>query len=202
LDRYVARMNSSPSLKSTIEIDVALDRILGLLQADRSNHGLQCAAILKKHFPDDVELQLAGLFHDTGHTLADECDHGRTGAAIVRPVLGDRVADLIELHVPAKRYLVTRFPGYHEILAADSVATLKLQGSEMSDAEIVEYDSHPLAIDALSLRLADDRAKNPAAIVPAIDAWMPVIVDQQRRVRNIRRSNERELVLAGARGSR
>jgi predicted HD phosphohydrolase len=178
------------------DVDVALDRILGLLQADRVNHGLQCAEILKKHFPDDLELQLAGLFHDIGHTLADECDHGREGAALVRPVLGDRVADLIELHVPAKRYLVTRFPGYREILAADSVATLKLQGSEMTDAEIAEFDDHPLSVDALSLRLADDRAKDPTRKVPQIGSWIAAIVEMQNRVQSDR-SAMRELTVIG-----
>lgn len=155
--------------------DFALERILGLLKADRAEHGLQCAASLKKHFPDDLELQLAGLFHDIGHTFADECAHGTEGASLVRPVFGDRVADLIELHVPAKRFLVSRFPGYEALLSRESVATLQVQGSAMSDAEMEEFEQNPLAHDALYLRLADDRAKVPGLVVDPISAWLPVV---------------------------
>ncbi len=155
--------------------DLALARILGLLQADVAQHGLQCAALLKKHFPNDFELQVAGLFHDIGHTLADESGHGREGADLVRPVFGNRVADLIELHVPAKRFLATRFPGYAELLSADSVQTLHMQGSLMSDDELAAFEALPLAIDAQYLRLADDRAKVPGLAVDPIDAWLPTI---------------------------
>jgi predicted HD phosphohydrolase len=157
------------------QTDLALARILGLLQADRAQHGLQCAASLKKHFPDDPELQLAGLFHDIGHTLADEASHGCEGAGLVRPVFGNRVADLIELHVPAKRFLVTRFPAYAELLSAESVETLQMQGSLMSDEEMAEFEDHPLAVDAQYLRLADDRAKVPGLLVDPISAWLPLI---------------------------
>jgi predicted HD phosphohydrolase len=169
-------MNSSTRLiESIFNDDFSLDRMLGLLQADKAEHGLQCAAILKKHFPHDGELQLAGLFHDIGHTLADECGHGNEGALLVRPVLGHRVADLIALHVPAKRFLVTRFPGYEELLSADSTETLRQQGSTMSDAEMEEFENHPLAVDAMYLRLADDRAKVPGLLVDPISKWLPVI---------------------------
>jgi predicted HD phosphohydrolase len=169
-------MNSSTrSSDPNSDTDFSLERILGLLKADRAEHGLQCAALLKQHFPDDAELQLAGLFHDIGHTLADECAHGTVGASLVRPVFGDRVADLIELHVPAKRFLVTRFPGYEELLSPESVVTLRAQGSAMSDAEMEDFERHPLAIEAMYLRLADDRAKVPGLTVDPISAWLPVI---------------------------
>jgi predicted HD phosphohydrolase len=169
----ISTRQTEPSRPGTT--DLALARILGLLQADVAQHGLQCAASLKKHFPDDPELQIAGLFHDIGHTLADESSHGREGAALVRPVFGNRVADLIELHVPAKRFLVTRFPGYAELLSADSVQTLQMQGSLMSEDEMAAYEAHPLSIDAQYLRLADDRAKVPALTVDPIDVWLPII---------------------------
>ncbi len=41
-------------------------------------------------------------------TLAEWVDvvHGEVAADFVRPVLGERSAELIRLHVPAKRYLV------------------------------------------------------------------------------------------------
>jgi predicted HD phosphohydrolase len=179
-------MNTSAGLNEpNRNTHFALERMLGLLQADRAEHGLQCASLLRKHFPDDVELQLAGLFHDIGHTFADESAHGVEGALLVRPVLGDRVADLIELHVPAKRFLVTRFPGYEELLSPDSVTTLVLQGSNMSESEMDNFENHPFALEAMYLRLADDRAKVPGLFVGSISDWVPVIEELRRHVRPI-----------------
>src|SRR2546430_3711365 len=78
------------------------------------DHGLQCAAVLASQFPDDEELQVAGLVHDVGHRIAPGASarHGVIAAEAVRELLGPRVAALVELHVPAKRYLVTVDPSY------------------------------------------------------------------------------------------
>ena len=84
------------------------------------HHGLQCAAVLRAANPDDHELQVAGLVHDLGHLLQPRCEdrHGTIGADFVRPVFGDRVAALVEEHVPAKRYLVTVDTSYRARLSA------------------------------------------------------------------------------------
>src|ERR1700677_144977 len=109
------------------------DDIVDLLQASTAveltvdperhhllDHSLQTAAVLRRSHPDDVELQIAGLVHDVGHMLrpGDDDAHGELGAEFVQPVLGRRVADLVRLHVPAKRYLVTTEPGYRQTLDA------------------------------------------------------------------------------------
>src|SRR5580700_1536763 len=62
-------------------------------------HGLQCAANLKASRPEDVQLQVAGLLHDVGHQFAPGQPelHGVNGAAFLRELFGDRVADLVEL---------------------------------------------------------------------------------------------------------
>ena len=79
-------------------------------------HSLQCADRLAEMAPDDVELQLAGLTHDVGHIVpgAHDADdlHGELGGRLVGTVLGSGVARLVELHVPAKRYLVATDPTY------------------------------------------------------------------------------------------
>ena len=99
------------------------------------DHGLQCAALLAEQFPDDEELQVAGLVHDVGHRLAPgriggpRRDRGRCGAGL----LGERVAALVELHVPAKRYLVTVDPSYRDGLSDGSTISLARQGGELSD---------------------------------------------------------------------
>jgi len=75
----------------------------GLSELD---HGLQCAFELERARPWDRGLQLAGLVHDIGHRYGPDEQHGVLGAQLVRNLLGDRVAALVEGHVPAKRYLV------------------------------------------------------------------------------------------------
>ena len=69
----------------------------GLSELD---HGLQCAHELAIAHPGDDELQVAGLVHDIGHRFGDDAGHGVLGAGFVRPVLGERVAALVDLHVP------------------------------------------------------------------------------------------------------
>jgi predicted HD phosphohydrolase len=141
------------------------------------DHHLQCAAVLTAEHPDDLELQVAGLVHDVGHVVVpDDPDaHGRAGADLVRPLLGSRVADLVELHVPAKRYLVTVDPGYRSRLSANSTWTLSQQGGDLSDEERVAFERHPWADDALALRRADEAAKVAGRVVAGLDAWRPAL---------------------------
>jgi len=139
------------------------------------DHGLQCAAALSASRPDDVELQVAGLVHDVGHAFASGDAHGRLGAAAVRPVLGARVATLVEAHVPAKRYLVTVDAAYRATLSPGSIASLALQGDELEPAEVARLAAEPWWDDALELRRADDAAKVPGADVPLLDHWVRAI---------------------------
>jgi predicted HD phosphohydrolase len=141
------------------------------------HHGLQCAAWLRGTEPDDPELHLAGLLHDVGHILApgQEDAHAAVGAAYMRPVLGDRVAALIEAHVPAKRYLVTVDASYRAQLSGGSIRTLVVQGDAMTDDEVEDFRAAPYAEAAVQLRRADEAAKDPAADVPDLAAWLPTL---------------------------
>lgn len=141
------------------------------------HHGLQCAALLRASDPDDHELQVAGLLHDLGHLLEPRCEdrHGAIGANFVRPVFGDRVAALVEDHVPAKRYLVTVDASYRTQLSAGSARTLVLQGEAMTDDELSRFRSSPNFDAAVALRRADEAAKDPGASVAPLDAWLPTM---------------------------
>jgi predicted HD phosphohydrolase len=139
------------------------------------DHGLQCAEELKALAPDDVELQLAGLVHDVGHGRAHIRDHGWAGADAVRGVLGDRVAELVGLHIDAKRYLVTTDTAYRATLSPVSVATLALQGGNMDGAELARFEAWPHWRAALDLRRADERAKTPGRAVPGLETWTPAL---------------------------
>jgi predicted HD phosphohydrolase len=149
------------------------------------DHGLQCAHLLRCLHPDDVELQVAGLVHDIGQTLTgnDEAAHGEAAARFVRPVLGSRVAALVRLHVPAKRYLVATQPDYAARLSQASLDSLAAQGGPMGAAEAATFASRPYAMDATELRRCDDNAKNVHAIVDPLEDWLPVLSAVAARVR-------------------
>lgn len=136
-------------------------------------HGLQCAAELEISAPDDIELQVAGLVHDVCHGQCHIRIHDEVGGEAVRSVLGDRVADLVKLHVAAKRYLVTKTLDYAAGLSPISTETLALQGGLMTPDEVAAFEANPLADDAILLRKADDAAKTPGRVVPGLDHWRP-----------------------------
>lgn len=140
-------------------------------------HALQCAAILARRRPADLELQAAGLLHDVGHTLVpgDPAGHGDHAAAHLRPLLGDRVADLVALHVPAKRWLVAADPGYGRRLSGRSVETLGAQGGAMAPGEAAAFAAHPHHGDAVVLRRADEAAKVAGRAAGDPGRWRPVL---------------------------
>jgi predicted HD phosphohydrolase len=178
-------MRHLPPDRATLVEVVALLREAGTLHEPNEeidgltilHHGLQCAAHLSRTDPDDVGLQVAGLLHDLGHVLAPGCEdvHGAVGAAYVGPVFGERVAALIEGHVPAKRFLVTEDASYRGQLSAGSVRTLALQGETMTDDEVAAFRASPHADGSVRLRRADEAAKDPAATVPSLEHWLPTL---------------------------
>jgi predicted HD phosphohydrolase len=138
-------------------------------------HSLQCAAILERVVPTDVELQVAGLVHDLGTILepgrADT--HAATGATAIDALLGRRVAALVALHDDAKRYLVTTEPRYRHRLSERSRQTLRLQGGLLDPVQRSELERDPDLDAALTLRRADDAAKLPGVPVPGLSYWSP-----------------------------
>jgi len=161
-------------LETTASVEEPNEEISGL---SILQHGLRCADLLAASDPDDPELQVAGLLHDVGHVLAPGCEdiHGTVGADAVRPVLGERVAALIEGHVPAKRYLVTVDPDYRSRLSAGSRRTLELQGETMTSAEAAAFARTPCFDGAVRLRRADEQAKDPGAPVSPLDSWVSTL---------------------------
>src|SRR5256885_8338848 len=93
--------------------------VAGDVPAVLVSHGVQCAELLAREHPDDLELQVAGLLHDVGLLIqpGDEIGHPRNGADFVRTLLGPRVAGLIALHVDAQQYLALTRPDYQAGIA-------------------------------------------------------------------------------------
>lgn len=144
---------------------------------DQLAHALQCAHVAARLAPQDEELQIAALVHDIGHLVHPGYDrtHGLIAAELVRPLLGDRVAGLAALHVPAKRYLVSVESAYSGRLSEVSAITLENQGGRMTLEEQAEFRSLPDFGAALLLRRADEGAKVPGRQVPNLAAWVSAL---------------------------
>lgn len=166
-----------------------LDQLLVVLEAGRDHieegdegfslleHELQCAAVLAEWRPQDEQLQAAGLVHDIGHTLLPgrpEC-HAALAGAFLGDLLGERTAELVRLHVEAKRYLVTSDPAYRSVLNPASVSTLQSQGEALQPEEVAAFAAHPLSADAVMLRRADDAGKVAGALVSGLESWRPLL---------------------------
>jgi gamma-butyrobetaine dioxygenase len=152
----------------------------------QQQHALQCAALARRGRADD-DLVLAALLHDVGHCgaspsadsdAADETGdrhHGHRAAALLRPHVPGRLAWLVECHVVAKRYLCTIDPHYAAALSAASRRSLRVQGGSLRPDRCAALERHPWFADALALRRWDDLAKDPAAVVPGLDAYRPLL---------------------------
>ncbi|MGL4541997.1 MAG: HD domain-containing protein [Polymorphobacter sp.] len=146
--------------------------VAGLSELD---HGLQCAETLATAAPDDAALAIAGLVHDIGHQITSAETHAEDGAALLAGLLGARIAAIVGLHVAAKRYLVTTDPDYRALLSPGSIETLKLQGGDMTPAEVAAFTARPWWQDAVSLRRADEAAKVVGRHTRGLGPWLPVL---------------------------
>ncbi|APB01004.1 Gamma-butyrobetaine dioxygenase [Nocardia seriolae] len=144
---------------------------------DILDHDRQCAEILRRDFPCDEELQVAGLVHDIGHVLVpgDDAGHGVHGGNAVRALLGARVARLVALHVVAKRYLAATDSAHAAALSPSSRRTLVTQGGPMTADEVTAFESDPDCAAALALRRADDAGKVIGLTVHPLETWRPIV---------------------------
>lgn len=134
------------------------------------------------------EAIIGALLHDVGHMIGlvsagharmGDCGivaHEGVGAAwLAARGLPRTVCAIVRGHVAAKRYLVATRPGYFETLSPASVTTLGFQGGPMTAAEAADFAADPLAPTILQMRTWDEKAKDPAAVVPALETYYPMI---------------------------
>ena len=137
------------------------------------------AAVLAEEEGFDDEVILAAFFHDIGHLCAEDSeaesmdgfgnvDHEKLGADYLRERgFSEGLANLVESHVIAKRYLTYKYPEYYNKLSDASKATLEFQGGRMTELEATEFEKHPDAELFIRLRYWDDKAKE--INVPILD---------------------------------
>ncbi len=156
--------------RSVDELWAALEAQNGMSDGeavDLWTHQVQTAALLFQQGADD-EMVAAALLHDLGDGRVSEAAHAEWGAALVRPVLGERVAWLVATHAEAKRYVCTVRPEYWASLSPVSQRTLEKQGGRMTADEVRAFAAHPWAEDAVRMRLCDDAGKDPGLPLPDV----------------------------------
>lgn len=133
-------------------------------------HMSQSAELAIKAGCDD-EVVLAAFFHDIGHICVQNNpalkmgqwgnkSHEEIGADFLRKKgFTERIAQLVENHVKAKRYLTYKYPYYFNELSEASKETLKLQGGVMTEAEASAFEKDPLFEASILLRRWDEAAK-------------------------------------------
>jgi phosphonate degradation associated HDIG domain protein len=143
-------------------------------------HMSQAAALAEAEGYDD-EVVLAAFFHDIGHLCADaeeagsmdgmgNVDHERLGADyLLERGFSERVANLVQGHVIAKRYLTYKYPEYYNRLSDASKATLEFQGGVMTTEEAAEFELNQDAELIIRLRYWDDMAKEIHVPVNNVD---------------------------------
>lgn len=119
----------------------------------------------------DEEVILAAFFHDIGHLFSHLGQkesmggfgvkrHELLGAEFLRKLgFSEKIAQLVENHVQAKRYLTFAYPEYFEKLSEASRETLRHQGGPMSQSEAENFEKDPLFDISLKMRTWDEEAK-------------------------------------------
>ena len=176
--------------------DLVADRVLKLFheagnmeyhgeRVSQVEHALQAAKIAREEGGSDEEV-ISALLHDIGHiwptqgrvtTSVGVIEHSRAGPETLRGLgFSSAVADIVEGHVDAKRYLVATDEAYASQLSGASVESLRLQGGPMSDQEVETFSKSPWFKEAVQLRLRDDRAKAPGVETLGLEDYRSLLV--------------------------
>lgn len=152
-------------------------------------HALQCAYFATQAGADE-ETVVAALLHDIGH-LCDPSvaqmasnhmgnvgaqDHEAIGAAYLRRLgFSERIAQLVDGHVAAKRYLVAVNADYAAKLSPASAETLRHQGGPMRADEVAAFEDDPLMHEKLQMRQWDEMGKETDLEVPRLETYRAMI---------------------------
>lgn len=154
-------------------------------------HALQCAQLAEQNGADR-ETVVAAFLHDIGHLLPPELtggymdgygtvDHERLGADFLRQRgFSEKVAQLIENHVNAKRYLVYKNPDYFARLSEASLRTLAFQGGPMTTDEAAAFERHPYFREILQVRGWDEQAKLPGLPTRDVGYYLTLLNEGDR----------------------
>jgi predicted HD phosphohydrolase len=130
-------------------------------------------------------LVAAALLHDIGqfttelgpYSSNDSGDnrHDEAGAKMLESFFPRAVTECVRLHVAAKRYLCATDTSYHDTLSPPSQHSLSLQGGPMNDGEIARFRELEFHLEAVRVRLWDDRGKTVGASAMVFDDFRPLL---------------------------
>jgi phosphonate degradation associated HDIG domain protein len=175
--------------KQTAEIESVIDEVFSLYErfghadyigepVSQLEHMSQSAQLAILRGSDD-EIVLAAFFHDIGHICVMQQtensmggygvkSHEKIGADFIRSKgFPERVAQLIESHVQAKRYLTFKYPEYYKNLSDASRKTLEYQGGKMTADEAERFERADIFEESILMRRWDEEAKEMH--VPVMD---------------------------------
>ena len=154
-------------------------------------HMCQCAQLAEAAGADE-EVILAAFFHDIGHLCefafpekkllhmdgVGIVDHEKLGYFyLVSKGFSNKIAQLVQSHVQAKRYLTFKHPEYFKQLSEASIKTLAYQGGVMSVAEANLFESDPLHELYIQLRKWDEQAKVILKPLPPLNNYKKMMLN-------------------------
>ncbi len=154
-------------------------------------HMCQCAQLAEENGADD-DLILAAFLHDIGHlyefTLSQKnqqqmngfgiVDHEKIGAEfLLSKGVSKKIANLVQSHVAAKRYLTYKYPEYFNNLSDASKKTLTFQGGIMTKEEAQAFEKEQWFEDYIALRKWDEQAKNIQQPLPNLQDYKSLLTE-------------------------
>ena len=151
-------------------------------------HAFQSAELARQQECDD-EMVLAAFLHDIGHICGANhhvavmenygvINHEKIGAAFLcNRKFSNRLIQLVQAHVSAKRYLTHKNENYYNQLSEASKQTLIFQGGKMSFDEAFVFESDPLFHEMIAMRKMDEKAKEENKQPGKINLYHQMIVE-------------------------
>lgn len=151
-------------------------------------HACQSAELAKQQESND-EMVLAAFLHDIGHICAaghnetvmenyGVMNHEKIGAAFLRNrKFSDRLIQLVQAHVSAKRYLTHKDESYYNKLSEASKQTLIYQGGKMSHDEALVFENDSLFHEMIAMRKIDELAKDETKQTGDLNFYHQLIVE-------------------------
>ena len=149
-------------------------------------HACQSAELARQKGFDD-EMVLAAFLHDIGHICVSAYpvsnmngygikNHEKIGAAYLRNrKFSERLVQLVQSHVQAKKYLTFKDEDYYNRLSEASKQTLMFQGGKMTVEEALEFEKNPLFTEMIAMREIDEAAKVEHLPLPSLTLFRKMI---------------------------
>ena len=104
-------------------------------------------------------------------------DHEKLGYSyLISKGFSKKIAQLVQSHVQAKRYLTYKYPEYFEQLSEASIKTLVFQGGVMSLKEATLFENDPLFEIYVQLRRWDEQAKEIDKPLPTLNNYKKMML--------------------------